>query len=103
MISDDPQLNGEPVDEHFGARARLTSHLAARLPILLPLPSQPQPLVLDTSLRTPVSARLMKNHHMRITPKPIILCSATAAAPDRREALESAGARIEELDVEGEL
>ncbi|ORY72767.1 dihydrofolate reductase-like domain-containing protein [Leucosporidium creatinivorum] len=82
MISDDPQLN-------------------ARLPVLLPLPSQPQPIILDTNLRTPTSARLMKNYHMRITPRPIILCEGgEKASAERKEALEASGATVKELEVD---
>lgn len=86
--------------------SQLTSALsfAARLPVLLPLPSQPQPIVLDTHLRTPTSARLMKNHHMRITPRPIILCEGgDQVSAERKEALEASGATVKELQVDGEL
>jgi len=77
---------------------------AARLPVLLPLPSQPQPIILDTHLRTPTSARLMKNHHMRITPRPIILCEGgERQSAERKEALEASGATVKELEVDGEI
>lgn len=84
--------------------ADLRSPFPARLPILLPLPSQPQPIILDTNLRTPTSARLMKNYHMRITPRPIILCEGgEKVSAERKEALEASGATVKELKVDGEL
>lgn len=46
----------------------------------------------------------MKNHHMRITPRPIILCEGgDQLSAERKEALEASGATVKELAVDGEL
>lgn len=100
MISDDPQLNGA-LQPHF-ARSSADLSRSARLPVLLPLPSQPQPIILDTTLRSPPDSRLMRNYHMRITPKPIVVCRSCEEFPERKEALEAAGARVEDVEADGE-
>ncbi len=66
VLADDPQLNVRLVE---GAH--------------------PQPLILDTHLRFPLSARLLT----RPGPKPWIAC-AEGCDPRRRAALEAAGARL---------
>ncbi len=60
----------------------------------------PQPLVLDTQLRFPLTARLLKHP----THRPVILTGPQASEP-RRRALEDAGARVVRapLDPSGHL
>lgn len=60
----------------------------------------PQPIVLDTQLRFPLKARLLKHP----TQRPIILTGPQASEP-RRRALEEAGARVVRapLDTGGRL
>ncbi|KAL8280020.1 hypothetical protein RQP46_007601 [Phenoliferia psychrophenolica] len=91
MLSDDPQLN-------------------ARIPTLLPLASQPRPLILDSHLRTPPSAKLMRNHLAGIGHQPTILhrphpSSSSSPSPssfsDKKTALEAAGASVVCLSEEG--
>ncbi|GAA5979926.1 hypothetical protein JCM10908_001467 [Rhodotorula pacifica] len=46
--------------------------LTARLPTLLPLESQPTPIILDPSLRTPLSAKLLENARNGVGKVPVV-------------------------------
>lgn len=77
-INDDPQLNTRLIDGD---------------------PHSPQPIVLDTHLRFPLHAKLLKNHADGLGKQPWII-SQTSQDPawlDRKLALEGLGARIVDL------
>jgi 3,4-dihydroxy 2-butanone 4-phosphate synthase/GTP cyclohydrolase II len=77
VIADDPQLN-----------VRLTAG------------QNPQPVILDSRLRTPPEAKLLKR-----TTQPVWIASTPSADPGKMAALESAGARLLTLppDEEGRV
>jgi len=87
--NDDPQLN--------------TRHLP---PAPLPYP-QPRPIILDTSLSTPPTCKLLRNYKNKTGVQPWIVCarcaslegaeSSTQLWDERRNALESAGAKVIEV------
>lgn len=105
VLSDDPQLNGELF---YPALGRGADASAARLPTLLPLASQPTPIILDTRLRTPLAAKLISNSHKLITPVPIIACTSANgllevhAFEARGEALAGQGVRLKTCRVDSE-
>ncbi|GAA5831403.1 hypothetical protein JCM11251_004014 [Rhodosporidiobolus azoricus] len=70
--------------------------LTARIPDLLPLSSQPSPVILDSDLRTPPSCKLLQNVQKGIGKKTTIVHALTLAkeAIARGEALREAGARL---------
>lgn len=71
----------------------------ARLPALLPLASQPRPIVLDSNLRTPPASKLLENHRSNIGHQPTIICAKTPTDSTlcaRRAALEHHGAKVVE-------
>lgn len=79
---------------------------------MLPADEQPRPIVIDTKLRTPKSAKLMKNYRSGVMPQPVILTGTLDAAPHRSEDvatiarradLEKAGSRVEEVEIDSEL
>ncbi|KAF8336501.1 dihydrofolate reductase-like domain-containing protein [Cantharellus anzutake] len=90
--NDDPQLN--------------TRHLPPRSPSY----PQPRPIVLDTSLGTPPSCKLLHNYQNKTGRQPWIVCAqrplrdgstvTTDLWWERRHALESAGARVIEVSSE---
>ncbi len=55
--------------------------------------NNPQVVILDTHLRTPVEARVLREN-----PAPIWIATSSLAAQSRRRALEAAGARLLTLD-----
>ena len=55
----------------------------------------PQPVILDSRLRTPLQARLLRQH-----PKPAWIAASSQAPPEKRAALEAAGARLLSLQVD---
>ena len=86
VLNDNPQLN-----------ARLLSHPPA-------VADLPRPIVLDSSLRTPVDCKLIKNFAAGTGRKPLILCSKDADASSKSQ-LESAGSEVVQVasDSEGHL
>jgi 3,4-dihydroxy 2-butanone 4-phosphate synthase/GTP cyclohydrolase II len=67
---------------------RLTTRLAGG--------THPQPVVLDSQLRTPLEANLLQHPH------PVILAHAEGMQPDRKSALQQAGAQLVPIpQVEG--
>ncbi|BGP36938.1 2,5-diamino-6-(ribosylamino)-4(3H)-pyrimidinone 5'-phosphate reductase [Rhodotorula kratochvilovae] len=83
LLNDDPQLT-------------------ARLPHLLPLSSQPRPIVLDSTLRTPPTCKLLLNAQHGIGHAPTLvhrpLDSLDGAARARAATLEQAGAKLLPLE-----
>ena len=79
-VNDDPQLNTRLLDGTF---------------------DNPQPIVLDTSLRFPLSAKLLANYAAGAGKQPWIVSSPSPGLDrawlDRKAALEQAGARIVEV------
>ncbi|BGO96884.1 hypothetical protein RTG_00327 [Rhodotorula toruloides ATCC 204091] len=61
VINDDPQLT-------------------ARIPHLLPKKDQPLPIILDSSLRIPTTAKLLSNARKGIGKGPLVVCSAIRGA-----------------------
>ncbi|MBN2547733.1 MAG: RibD family protein [Anaerolineales bacterium] len=49
----------------------------------------PQPVILDSRLRTPIEAKLIRQH-----PRPAWIAATEGAEPQKRSALEAAGARV---------
>ncbi|PLW45454.1 hypothetical protein PCASD_05919 [Puccinia coronata f. sp. avenae] len=76
LLNDDPQLN------------------ARNISVAVPLANQPQPIVLDTSLRTPVDCKLIKNYRNQVGKQPWLICARSAMSLQRRQELEAAGARV---------
>ncbi|GAA5890088.1 hypothetical protein JCM8208_002694 [Rhodotorula glutinis] len=81
--------------------------LTARLPTLLPLSQQPRPIILDSSLRTPPTCKLLVNAQRGISHGVTIVhrnLSATSEEDEdvRRRAadLERAGARLVPLELD---
>ncbi|GAA5837289.1 hypothetical protein JCM5353_000812 [Sporobolomyces roseus] len=91
LLNDDPQLN-------------------ARIPSLLPVSSQPTPIILDRMLRTPLDCKLLKNAQAGIGKAPVIV-ARTSQHPQawfdvdqQQRALEAAGATVIRVDIKkGEL
>jgi riboflavin-specific deaminase-like protein len=83
LLSDDPQLNVRFAPQSLD----MLSH-------------QPQPVILDSCLRTPISCKLLVNENCV---KPIIFCSDDPSLSDRKVALEKAGAKIFTLKCVNEL
>ncbi|GAA6058366.1 hypothetical protein JCM3770_005275 [Rhodotorula araucariae] len=83
LLNDDPQLT-------------------ARIPDLLPLSSQPRPVILDSSLRTPPTCKLVVNAHRGVSHPPTLvhrpLSSLDDAARARALALANAGATLLPLE-----
>jgi len=82
--------------------------LAARLPALLPLSEQPRPIILDSSLRTPPTCKLLVNaqrgisHGVTIVHRALSPTNAEDEGARRRAAdLERAGARLVPLELDG--
>lgn len=80
----------------------------ARLPTLLPLSHQPRPVILDSSLRTPPSAKLVRNAHRGISHAPVVVHRALDPdaegdrdARHRAEQLTRAGAVLLPLEADG--
>ncbi|GAA5964375.1 hypothetical protein JCM21900_001433 [Sporobolomyces salmonicolor] len=90
VLNDDPQLN-------------------VRIPHLLPQAQQPQPIILDSNLRTAATCKLITNFATKVGKQPILVCSeSTLLATDgqaRAASLSAAGARIEacRTDDDGHL
>ncbi|GAA5905475.1 hypothetical protein JCM5296_005883 [Sporobolomyces johnsonii] len=80
VLNDDPQLN-------------------VRIPTLLPQAQQPQPIILDSNLRTSPTCKLLTNFAKKVGKQPVLVCSeSTLLATDGQEraaSLRKAGARIE--------
>ncbi|KAH9472377.1 hypothetical protein Pst134EA_002995 [Puccinia striiformis f. sp. tritici] len=76
LLSDDPQLN------------------ARNISISVPIANQPQPIVIDTSLRTPIDCKLIKNFRNQLGKQPWLICARSEVSPERRQELENAGARV---------
>lgn len=76
VLNDDPQLN------------------ARNISISVPLANQPQPIVLDTSLRTPTDCKLIKNYNNRTGKQPWLICARSTMSLSKRQELEAAGARV---------
>lgn len=104
VLNDNPRLNGEHTAQASAsvALAHASVILSARLlPNPPPAEKQPQPIVLDTHLRTPPDARLLTNYKAGGGRQPIILCSQTKAKEELRSALEAAGALVVPLPSMG--
>lgn len=65
-----------------------------RLTVRLVRGRHPRPVVLDSHLRLPLGARLFRQQN-----GPIIVATTRSAAPDREQALRSAGAEVVRLDA----
>ncbi|MBW0495018.1 hypothetical protein O181_034733 [Austropuccinia psidii MF-1] len=76
VLNDDPQLT------------------ARNLAIPVPLEKQPQPIVLDTSLRTPPDCKLIRNYQNQTGKQPWFICARSAISLPDRQRLEGAGARV---------
>jgi len=76
VLNDDPQLT------------------ARNISLTVPLANQPQPIVLDTALRTPVDCKLIKNFRNQAGKQPWLICARSAMTLQRRQELEAAGARV---------
>ncbi|KAI8981125.1 bacterial bifunctional deaminase-reductase [Trametes punicea] len=93
-LNDDPQLN--------------TRHVPP-LPTGYPYQYRiPRPIILDTHLRLPADCKLLKNYQAGCGRRPWVICAPQSASRDvgsteaftqRAAALQSAGARIIELDA----
>jgi 2,5-diamino-6-(ribosylamino)-4(3H)-pyrimidinone 5'-phosphate reductase len=62
--------------------------------LTVPLAKQPQPIVLDTALRTPADCKLIKNYKNQTGKQPWLICARSAMSLQRRQELEAAGARV---------
>ncbi|KAI9620497.1 hypothetical protein H4Q26_013710 [Puccinia striiformis f. sp. tritici PST-130] len=76
LLNDDPQLN------------------ARNISISVPIANQPQPIVIDTSLRTPIDCKLIKNFRNQLGKQPWLICARSEVSLERRQELENAGARV---------
>ncbi|WAQ81163.1 hypothetical protein PtA15_1A502 [Puccinia triticina] len=76
VLNDDPQLN------------------VRNISITVPLANQPQPIVLDTALRTPADCKLIKNYQNQTGKQPWLICARSAMSLQKRQELEAAGARV---------
>jgi riboflavin biosynthesis pyrimidine reductase len=119
LKSDDPQLNGACVRLPFACPPQvvlppLTLNgfpIPTTARLLNPLPSGeapslaslPRPIVLDTSLLTPLEAKILANHAAGTGARPLLVTSvggahaARAGWAERRAALTEAGAEILEV------
>lgn len=77
---------------------------------MLPAAEQPRPVVLDSSLRTPISAKLMSNHRSGTMPQPVIFASERDKNADSEQSacfkakkadLENAGALVQGVELDG--
>jgi riboflavin-specific deaminase-like protein len=66
-----------------------------RLTVRLVQGADPQPVILDSHLRTPPAANLLREH-----PRPAWIAARTDADPQRQAALEAAGARLLLVETE---
>ncbi|KAM0793029.1 hypothetical protein ACM66B_000520 [Microbotryomycetes sp. NB124-2] len=72
--------------------------LSARLPEMLPIDQQPQPVVLDSRLRTPLRSKLVQNSQRGTMPRPILICSdrqQDQTFEDAKTRLETFGAVVQ--------
>ncbi|KAG0149121.1 hypothetical protein CROQUDRAFT_721217 [Cronartium quercuum f. sp. fusiforme G11] len=76
LLNDDPQLT------------------ARNLSVAVPLENQPQPIILDTKLRTPLDCKLIKNYQNQIGKQPWLICARSKMSVLGRQRLEEAGARV---------
>lgn len=76
LLNDDPQLT------------------ARNLSFTVPLENQPQPIVLDTRLRTPTDCKLIKNYRNQTGKQPWLICARSMISIQDRQRLEEAGARV---------
>jgi len=76
---------------------------SARLPMLLPREYQPQPIILDSYLRTPPSCRLIRNYLNKLQPIPIVVGSKKLLEemPYLDAELDEAGAEVATCAVDG--
>ncbi|KAG8900698.1 2,5-diamino-6-(ribosylamino)-4(3H)-pyrimidinone 5'-phosphate reductase [Tulasnella sp. 403] len=81
-LNDDPQLN--------------TRRLPPRE---IPYP-QPTPIILDTHLRLPVTAKLVQNYARGLGRQPWVICSKDAD-PARKAGLEDAGVKVVQVSTGG--
>jgi len=107
LLNDDPQLNGEFASSLISLQAISSQNLvqlAARIPSLLPVSSQPTPIILDRHLRTPLDCKLLKNAQAGIGKAPVIVtCGVNPSFlhehARREKALEAAGATVIQVDI----
>ncbi|TIA85242.1 hypothetical protein E3P99_04046 [Wallemia hederae] len=71
--------------------------LNARIPTLAPLNDQPTPIIIDPHLRTPLTAKVISNYTKGVGKAPIVLTSVERCNEDKRQALEGAGVRVEQI------
>lgn len=76
LLNDDPQLN------------------VRNLSATIPLSEQPQPIILDSKLRTPIDCKLIKNYQNQIGKQPWLICARSLMSLQRRNILEDAGAKV---------
>ncbi|KAI8450064.1 dihydrofolate reductase-like domain-containing protein, partial [Phakopsora pachyrhizi] len=76
LIKDDPQLT------------------ARNLSFPIDLDNQPQPIVLDSCLRTPIDCKLISNYQNGIGKQPWLICGRSTMSISDRHRLEDAGARV---------
>jgi riboflavin biosynthesis pyrimidine reductase len=75
----------------------------ARLPTLLPREYQPQPIILDSYLRTPPACRLIRNYLNKLQPIPVVVGSKKLLEemPYLDAELDEAGAEVATCPVDG--
>ncbi|KAK4054732.1 tRNA(m(1)G37)methyltransferase [Microbotryomycetes sp. JL201] len=105
VLNDDPQLSGTSQITHRD-RTPLTMSKrapAARIPEMLPVELQPRPIVLDSQLRTPETAKLVINGQRQTMPRPTVFClddmssvQQAAAKLTTKECLEKLGVTVKE-------
>lgn len=92
---------------HIGAVGMIARHLPQRD---APYP-QPRPIILDTNMRAPLDCKLLQNYKKGTGMQPWIVCGKRKSfhgsysptetlRAERRDALEAAGARLIEVDMD---
>lgn len=107
-LNDDPQLNGKQTSythHHLVRNVYHTRHecTARHLPAGVPH-SLPTPIVMDRRCRLAVDCKLIKNHAEGRGKQPWVVYSKTddGEVLERKERLESAGARVIESEDNGQ-
>ncbi|POW09040.1 hypothetical protein PSTT_07083, partial [Puccinia striiformis] len=93
LLNDDPQLNVWEAN-FFLLTSPKKQNQARNISISVPIANQPQPIVIDTSLRTPIDCKLIKNFRNQLGKQPWLICARSEVSLERRQELENAGARV---------
>jgi len=99
-INDDPQLNGISTNNLTFQEYLNNSFLQVRhLPHPPPKPYHlPRPIIIDSHLRLLPTCKLLRNYKNGTGRRPWIICSSFSPVdPQRKSALEAAGARVVEV------